>query len=98
MLLWRMRDCEKNSKNTFAQEYISHRELQWLTSEQSIELCNNKTNYNWNELNNIYKYWTIFKKENFEKEPWLIRTRIIQLNEKISTNNEWLDFVMKKKL
>jgi hypothetical protein len=28
MLLWRMRDCEKNSKNTFAQEYISHRELQ----------------------------------------------------------------------
>jgi hypothetical protein len=43
MLLWRTKDCQKNSKNTFAQEFVSHKELQNLTAEESIKLCKNKT-------------------------------------------------------
>ena len=76
MFLWRMKDCVKNSKNSFVQAYMPHKELQGLTSDELVVFCLDVTWKDWNNLSDEYKYGYLIKKENYINDEWFERTRI----------------------
>lgn len=66
--IWRARDCVKNSKETFAQAYCSHKELQNKNSEEQIQYTLENYNADWNIIEDKYKYGILIKKELYQKE------------------------------
>lgn len=61
-IIWRARDCIKNSKNMFAQTFCTHKSLLNKNSQEQIEYCIKETGYDWNEVNDVYKYGSLIKK------------------------------------
>jgi len=63
-ILWRCRhDCCRNSKNMFARQYISQKQLQHVTSDQQVHLVKEKCDVDYDTLVPDWaKYGTTLKK------------------------------------
>lgn len=103
-LLWRVRDCVKNSKSAFAQTYCSHTSLQNLTSQEQIEFCKKETGKDWDLIENKYKYGIFLKKEKYQienKNPKyddvVTRTRIIDFSHHINFDEELVNKLINEK-
>ena len=111
-VMWRVRDCVKNSTSMFAQAYVSHKQLQNLNGKEQIELCKEETGKDWNNIEDRYKYGILVKKELYsklldgkEKERAIefnqptetTRSRIISFSEELTTfSDESVKMVMAK--
>lgn len=98
MLLWRMKDCATNSRNTYSQEYISYKELQGVASYDAIKICNEKTWNDWNNLIEGLKYWTLFKKADFINNEGFLRTIVKQFHIDMSFSEEMVNFMLLDKI
>lgn len=108
-LLWRTKDCERNSKNVFAQNILSHKDCQNLSSNELVEKCL-ELGYNWNTLEDRFKYGILWKKENYIKKIEFtedgrnyltgscIRTRFINISKKMDFSDDNVTLVLTKKL
>ena len=67
-VLWRVRDCIKNSKSVYAQTYCSHKQLQGLTGQEQVQYCKEKTGNDWEEVEDRYKYGILVKRQYYIKE------------------------------
>lgn len=59
-ILYRQIDCIRNSKQQFAQTYVTHKELVGKDTDKQIELCLEKTDNDWNAIENSKKYGRLF--------------------------------------
>lgn len=62
-VLWRTRDCVKNSKLSFGQSMMSHNRMIGMDTRVIVDTCINEFGKDWNELPGIHKYGTFFVKE-----------------------------------
>jgi len=65
-LLWRLKDCKRNSKNVFAQSILSHKECMYRTSNELVDICLAK-GFSWHHLEPKFKYGILWKKESYKK-------------------------------
>jgi tRNA(His) 5'-end guanylyltransferase len=102
-LLWRTRDCERNSKNVFAQSILSHKECQNKTSNELVEICEELGHF-WSDIPDKYKYGILWKKETYLKQPEnpelepCFRTRFIQIIKRLNYSDENVEMVLCNKL
>ena len=66
-ILYRQIDCIRNSKQQFAQTYLSHKELVNKDTDMQIALCLDKTGRDWNAVSNDKKYGRLFYKLDVNK-------------------------------
>jgi len=107
-VMWRYRDCIKNSRSMHAQSYCSHKELHKLTGKEQSEYCLKKTGKDWNKISERYKSGIFIKKERYIKEAFneqqdcvvkAERSRVISLTkEELGFSQENVDFIMKAKI
>ena len=100
-ILWRQRDCIRNSKSTFAQAYCSHKELMNKNTDEQIKYTLDKNGLDWNTLDDYLKYGTIIKREKFMKyteNGEVQRTRVIEIPRKLDYSEENVEFIMCKSL
>jgi len=98
-VLWRIRDCVKNSKSMYAQAYCSHKELMYKNGQEQIDFCLEKTGNDWNEIAEHLKYGTLVKKELYQKETEhgsVQRSQITTTVMKPTFSKENVKFVMSK--
>lgn len=108
-LMWRVRDCVKNSQSMFAQTYCSHKSLLNKTGPEQINFCKETTGNDWDKIDDGYKYGFIVKKDLYEKEVdshningssdrnTIIRNRIVIWSEKLTTfNPEKVEMIVRK--
>lgn len=62
-LIWRQRDCIKNAKNLFGQQYKTFKELQNLTSDQQVELVESTTEFRFEDTNPYFRNGVILKRK-----------------------------------
>ena len=63
--LYRQLDCIRNSKQQTAQTYLPNKHLFKKNTDEQVALCNEKTNIDWNDFDDKYKFGRfIFKEEN----------------------------------
>ena len=67
VVMWRVRDAEKNSRSMFAQAYCSHKSLLKKNGVEQVEFCKEETGKDWNEIEDRYKYGILVKKESYQK-------------------------------
>jgi tRNA(His) guanylyltransferase len=98
--LWRAKDCERNSKNVFAQSILSHKECMHKTSDELVNICAGR-GYYWEALENKYKYGILWKKENYKKETnegFCIRTRFVETSKHWSFSEDNVNTILIKKI
>lgn len=61
-LLWRQKDCYKNSISSIAQTLFSHKELNNKSSKERLQMCIDKE-FDWENLNDMYKLGTFVMKD-----------------------------------
>lgn len=61
--LWRQLDCIRNSKSQTAQTWLSHRQLEGLTTDEQIELLKKTKGIDWNVFDDGKKYGRFIYKE-----------------------------------
>lgn len=101
--MWRNRDCLKNSQSMFSRSYCSHRELQNKNGQEQIQYCLEKTEKDWNLIEDKFKYGTFIKKELYLKETeennQVQRSRIIRLSKRLTEfSKENIDLITRKYL
>lgn len=74
-LLWRQRDCVRNSKQQTASTYLSHKELMNLSADAQIALLKEKEDIDWHNFLDELKYGrfcyrTVFEKEGVIRHKW----------------------------
>ena len=88
-VMWRVRDCIKNSKSMFAQAYCSHKSLLNKNGEEQIIFCLETTCNDWNTIHDKVKYGVLIKKESFIKvispNETVKRTKIVSWSEPLTT-------------
>ena len=67
-VMWRWRDCSKNSKSMYAQTFCSHKSLLNKTGTEQVEFCLEQTGKDWNKVEDKYKYGVFTKKESYQKD------------------------------
>jgi len=67
-ILFRTRDCVKNSKSLFASTYMNHKSLLNLNGNEKIQKCLKETGHNYNDIDDSFKYGTFVKKELYMKD------------------------------
>lgn len=81
-VIWRQRDCVRNSKQQFAQTYASHRELLSLNVDEQIKKVQEKTGLDWYDLDagkrqgrycNKYSYMIQTDKGSAERTGWWVK-------------------------
>ena len=90
MIMFRTRDCIRNSKAMFAQKYCSHKSLLNKNTKEMIEFCKETTGYDWNNIEDYKKFGILIKKEKYEKETEqgiVIRTRFKEISKNMTTFN-----------
>ena len=104
-ILWRVRDCVKNSKSMFAQEYCSHKELMYKTGDEQIELCEETSGKRWADSPDRFRWGIFVKKVQYEikvdneyRTGNVMRTKIISFPGMNYNYQELEDFVLKKVL
>lgn len=60
-ILWRIKDCERNSISSYARSFFSHKELFDKNKLEQIDMICNK-GYNWEELSHRAKYGFLVKR------------------------------------
>lgn len=58
-VLWRIKDCNRNSINSLGQAHFSHKELQGKNTSEVQDMLMEKFNINWNDLSNFEKTGTL---------------------------------------
>lgn len=96
--LWRQRDCEKNSKAMLSQCYFNRKELHKITAEQMIEKLFIEKKIDWHNYSDNFKFGTLIKKETFEKQPNVIRTRFTTISKKFDFSNDNVELLISKKI
>jgi hypothetical protein len=66
-MLYRQIDCIRNSKQQFAQTYMSHKSLVGKDTDKQIELCLETTGQDWNAVGDNKKYGRMFYKTPVKK-------------------------------
>lgn len=108
-VMWRVRDAEKNSRSMFAQTYCSHKQLQNMNGPTQVEFCKDTTGYDWEQIEDRYKYGILVKREKYMKKtnnpyPKIItmdvreveRTRTVSFTERLTMySKENVDLVMR---
>ena len=61
-VLWRIKDCNRNSINSLGQAYFSHKELQGKNTSEVQDMLVNNFGINWNDLSNFEKTGTLIVK------------------------------------
>jgi len=96
-ILFRTRDCIKNSYSMFAQAYCSHKSLLNKTGLEQIEYCFNETGNDWNDIDDAFKYGIFTKRESYEKLTLdkktkemvpILRRRMVTWSEQLSTYSD----------
>ena len=64
--LFRNIDCVKNSKQQFAQTYLSHKELLNLNADEQIAKAMNEKGVDWNQCPQDQRFGRVISKEEFE--------------------------------
>jgi len=108
-VLFRTRDCIKNSYSMFAQTYVSHKSLLNKNGPEQIAYCLQKTGKDWNDIDDGYKYGFLTKRETYEKVVNLddiqvfsdvstvTRTRTVTWAEPLTTfSDEKVDMIVSK--
>ena len=62
-ILWRIKDCNRNSISSLAQAHFSHKELQGKSSSQMQDMLMENFGINWNDLSNFEKTGTLVVKD-----------------------------------
>ena len=65
-LMWRQRDCIRNSKGQTAQTYLSHNQLIFLSADEQIEKLKKEKGIDWNSFPPELKYGRFIYKEEVE--------------------------------
>lgn len=68
VLMWRQQDCMKNSISKFAQQTLSHKQVQGKNGREKIEMCLEQDRSWEKDLSWSFKYGTFLHKEMVEKE------------------------------
>lgn len=79
-VIWRNKDARKNSKMSLARQYLSHNNIMHKTSDELVEILNHQHNVDWNDLPDEFKYGVILKKQHYELEPDVTRTKIVKFS------------------
>jgi len=58
-VLWRIKDCNRNSINSLGQAHFSHEELQGKNTSEVQDMLMEKFKINWNDLSNFEKIGTL---------------------------------------
>jgi len=58
-ILWRIKDCNRNSINSLGQAHFSHKELQNKNTSDVQDMLMEKFGINWNNLSNFEKGGTL---------------------------------------
>lgn len=111
-VMWRVRDCVKNSYSMFAQSYVPHKALLNKNGPEQIAFCLSETGKDWHDIEDRYKYGILVKKETYLKAASrpsdlptgaevlsmpVQRTRIKSWSEKLTTfSDEKVDMVISK--
>jgi len=75
--IWRQHDATRNSIQGYAQIMFSQREISNLNTIQLMDKMYKEKNFNWDELNPIYKRGTCALKDNKDiRDHWYIDTNI----------------------
>lgn len=70
MVLWRQKDCERNSINSLGQAWFKHKELDGKSTSQVQDMLYEKYGINWNNLSTVEKRGTAVIKD--ENDKWFI--------------------------
>jgi len=108
-VMWRIRDCTKNSRSMFAQTYCSHKELQNKTALEQVQFCKEKTGKDWELIEDRYKYGVLVKKEKYLKpvfggsmdytqNEFVERSRVVTYSEKLTFSDKAVQKIMRKYL
>jgi len=84
--IFRQQDTVRNSISSVAQSLYSHKELNNKNCDQMQEMIFQK-GINWNNYESKYKRGRLIIKENYEKEPNIIRSRWVSVEVPIFTQN-----------
>jgi len=107
-VMWRIRDCVKNSVSMHSQSYCSHKELQNKNGKEQREYTLEKTGEDWNEIDDRYKYGILVKKEiylkpvdggsmDYSQNEFVERSRTVVFSENLSTfSDESVQLIMRK--
>ena len=75
-LMWRCRDCVKNSIASLAQAHFSHRKLHGLHGTEMKQLLVKEKNINWDEMDPVKKYGVIVKKYTIPHRAYNPKTKM----------------------
>lgn len=70
MVLWRQKDCERNSINSLGQAWFKHKELEGKSTSQVQDMLYKEYDINWNNLSTVEKRGTAIIKD--ENDKWFI--------------------------
>ena len=82
--LFRLHDCEKNSKQQVAQTWCSHKELMTKTSDEQVEYLKDYYGIDWNEFPDTQKHGR------FIKQIKSTETKEIDGEEKVFERTNWI--------
>ena len=85
--IWRQNDCVRNSINSVAQKFFSHRELHNKNCNEMQEMLFSKHGINWNNLDIDRKRGRVIRKKHFisdnnaERSKWIVDNHIPKFTE-----------------
>lgn len=74
--VWREKDCTKNSVSMLASVYYSHKQLTGKNTKEKLDMIVDAGD-NWNNWDAAFKRGTYLRKTQYEKEPDVIRTKVV---------------------
>lgn len=96
-ILYRQIDCIKNSKQQFAQTYMTHKSLLNKDTDMQVALCLETTGNDWNAIENNKKYGRLFYKLPVKKYTpdciEYIRYEWIAKSEQLTDENVRIKFI-----
>ena len=100
-ILYRQIDCIRNSKQQFAQTFVSHKELVGKDTDEQIILCAEKTGFSWYAISDNKKYGRLFCRHevikqtpdgvNYVRKEWLPQSE--QLTDD-NTRERFIDYLI----
>lgn len=97
-LLFRMRDAERNSISMLGYAEFSHKEMERKNSQEKKEMLLEKKGISWDELEEGLKYGYCIKRQTFEREPGVMRRRIVRFAKKFTYSQENVQLILSKEV
>jgi tRNA(His) 5'-end guanylyltransferase len=104
--LWRTKDCERNSKNVFAQSILSHKQCMHKTSNELVDICKG-LGHDWDSLPDRYKFGVLWKKGSkevdaidfFTKNPIKVqRSYFLEVSKQWNFSDTDVTYLLSKKV